>query len=207
MAHTDTTSGGTDVGGEGRDLAQVVGALAHDLRNPLASLTGCAQTLQDRGDSLDDATRAALLEVVTVQAARLDWMVRAAAAYADPGPTPAEPVSLDLVLAQVAETCGVGVPDGSRVVVAAGARRLTIALEALVLAFDGAAPRLAVRRRPPRVELHCGERDLRGGGRRWKLEIADRLVREDGGTLEVTESADGVVVTVRLVPASSGTAS
>jgi PAS domain S-box-containing protein len=55
--------------------AEVVAVVSHELRTPLTSVYGSAQTLLAHYDSLDDATRRQLLEMIVQQADRLAEIV------------------------------------------------------------------------------------------------------------------------------------
>ena len=56
--------------------SSLLSAVSHDLRTPLAVITGAATTLRDQGDKLDVAERADLLETVCEEAERLERLVR-----------------------------------------------------------------------------------------------------------------------------------
>ena len=53
----------------------LLSAVSHDLRTPLASITGAATTLRDGGE-LEDATRHELIEAICDEAERLERLVR-----------------------------------------------------------------------------------------------------------------------------------
>lgn len=53
----------------------LLSAVSHDLRTPLAAITGAATTLRDRGHVIDAAQRADLLETVCEEAERLERLV------------------------------------------------------------------------------------------------------------------------------------
>jgi len=53
----------------------LLSAVSHDLRTPLASITGAASTLRSQGDKLADATRDDLLESISEEAERLGRLV------------------------------------------------------------------------------------------------------------------------------------
>lgn len=58
--------------------ALLAASLQHDLRTPLTSIMGCAQTLQERGEELPEEHRAELLEIIVGQSRRLHEMVEEA---------------------------------------------------------------------------------------------------------------------------------
>ncbi len=53
----------------------LLSAVSHDLRTPLASITGAASTLRSQGDKLEAATRQDLLESISEEAERLGRLV------------------------------------------------------------------------------------------------------------------------------------
>jgi K+-sensing histidine kinase KdpD len=53
----------------------LLSSVSHDLRTPLASITGAASSLIEAGDQLGDATRAELLSSIHQEADRLDRLV------------------------------------------------------------------------------------------------------------------------------------
>jgi two-component system sensor histidine kinase KdpD len=53
----------------------LLSAVSHDLRTPLASITGAASTLREQGDKLDPEVRAELLESIAEEAERLGRLV------------------------------------------------------------------------------------------------------------------------------------
>ena len=56
--------------------SSLLSAVSHDLRTPLAVITGAATTLRDQGDKLDVTERAELLDTVCEEAERLERLVR-----------------------------------------------------------------------------------------------------------------------------------
>ena len=53
----------------------LLSAVSHDLRTPLASITGAASTLRSQGDKLAESTREELLESISEEAERLGRLV------------------------------------------------------------------------------------------------------------------------------------
>ena len=51
----------------------LLSAVSHDLRTPLASITGAASSLLSHGNQLDPATQKDLLESIAHEAERLAW--------------------------------------------------------------------------------------------------------------------------------------
>jgi two-component system, NtrC family, sensor histidine kinase PilS len=66
------------------DLGRVAAGLAHELRNPLASMSGSVELLRARTPAGGDERR--LLDIVLREAERLDQLVRAFLSYARPPP-------------------------------------------------------------------------------------------------------------------------
>jgi len=65
-------------------LSGMVGDIAHELRNSLASIAGCAETLFEHDARISAHTRLALLEVIRRQARDLDGLVRELTAGLEP---------------------------------------------------------------------------------------------------------------------------
>jgi two-component system sensor histidine kinase KdpD len=55
--------------------SSLLSAVSHDLRTPLASITGSASTLRDQGDKLNSETRRDLLDSIAEEAERLSRLV------------------------------------------------------------------------------------------------------------------------------------
>ena len=56
--------------------SSLLSALSHDLRTPLAAITGAATTLRDESAAIDDGQRRELLETICEEADRLERLVR-----------------------------------------------------------------------------------------------------------------------------------
>jgi two-component system sensor histidine kinase KdpD len=56
--------------------SSLLSAVSHDLRTPLAAITGAATTLRDEGASVDGDQRAELLDTICEEAERLERLVR-----------------------------------------------------------------------------------------------------------------------------------
>ena len=80
------------------DLGRVAAGLAHELRNPLASMAGSIELLRaSAGLSAGDAR---LMDIVLREAARLEQLVAAFLAFSRPAPPRREAVELDRVVAE-----------------------------------------------------------------------------------------------------------
>lgn len=83
------------------DLGRVAAGLAHELRNPLASMAGSIELLRaSPGLSAGDAR---LMDIVLREAARLEQLVAAFLAFSRPSPPRREPVDLARAAAETLE--------------------------------------------------------------------------------------------------------
>jgi two-component system sensor histidine kinase PilS (NtrC family) len=80
------------------DLGRVAAGLAHELRNPLASMSGSVELLRARAPAGGDERR--LLEIVLREAERLDQLVRAFLTYARPPPLRRQRNDLSVLLGE-----------------------------------------------------------------------------------------------------------
>ncbi len=83
------------------DLGQVAAGLAHELRNPLASMAGSIELLKGAPGLREADTR--LMDIVLREAGRLEQLVASFLAFARPAPPRREKVRLDLVLSDTLE--------------------------------------------------------------------------------------------------------
>lgn len=182
---------------EGFPVSELLGTLAHELRNPLASLQGCAQTMVERGDDLPPEVRKRMSAVIAKHAERMDWLIRAVASFGDGGVPGEDRVDLGDLLRTVGEECGAPVDAEAGIVIRGNEQRLRLALEAV---FRALGPAGTARLLPDAVavELAAPAVDPYASGRRWKLEAAARLLGVDGATLEIEHERDRRAV-VRLV--------
>lgn len=176
--------------------ADLFGALAHELRNPLASLRGCAITLGERYRELDPPTREGLVGVIVRQSERMDWLVNAVCELGRREPERL-PVAAELseLVAEAASHLGVAV-TGDGALVGVDRRRLVLALEALVLSAVDEPGRARLCLDGRGFELRGRAGDAGHGARRWKLDLARRLLREEGCTLRLRR--DGADVRARV---------
>ncbi len=82
------------------DLGQLSAGLAHELRNPLASMMGSVELLRSAGLRDDDRR---LLDIVLREGGRLGQLVTEFLAFARPGTLRREPVDLAVLVAQTLE--------------------------------------------------------------------------------------------------------
>ncbi len=83
------------------DLGQVAAGLAHELRNPLASMAGSIELLKGAPDLREADAR--LMDIVLREAGRLEQLVAAFLAFSRPAPPRREVVDLDRVLGETLE--------------------------------------------------------------------------------------------------------
>ncbi len=88
-------------------VGQLAAGLAHEIRNPLASLSGAIELLSADPPAADSSTRR-LTQIVRRETARLDRLVSDFLAYARPGPGRAEPVSLRELVEEMRELLAAG---------------------------------------------------------------------------------------------------
>jgi two-component system sensor histidine kinase PilS (NtrC family) len=108
------------------DLGRVAAGLAHELRNPLASMSGCIEIL--RADASLGEQDLELMDIVLREATRLNHLVTRFLEFTRPAPPVREPADLSRI---VAETLDVFANDP-----AAQAVRLERALEPAPVACD-----------------------------------------------------------------------
>jgi signal transduction histidine kinase len=182
------------------DVEELLSVLAHELRNPLASMQGCAQTLLDRGGDLSQEVRGGLAEVIVRHAQRMDWLIRATALLGSASNPRIDEFDLDEVVREAASMTGAEMTARASSTIVADRGWVRLAVEALLLAL-GPSGRAEVGPSAGLVRLTGGEVDLRQGGRLWKLHLARRAVQAMGGAL-VTYDAEGeTVVELRFVDA------
>lgn len=78
------------------DLGRVAAGLAHEIRNPLASMSGSIEILHGQPGGSDEDRR--LMEIVLREAGRLEALVAQFLAFARPAPPRREPADLALLL-------------------------------------------------------------------------------------------------------------
>ena len=88
-------------------VGQLAAGLAHEIRNPLASLSGAIELLSADQPEADSSTRR-LTQIVWRETARLDRLVGDFLAYARPGPGRVEPVALRELVDEMQELLAAG---------------------------------------------------------------------------------------------------
>ncbi len=131
-------------------VGQLSASIAHEIRNPLAAISGSVQVLQS---SLSEPSRSApaqrLMEIVVREADRLNQLITDFLLYARPAPPRLEPVSVEELVRAVVEMFESSRPAGIRMAVevepelraAADAGQLRQVLWNLVLNASQAMPR------------------------------------------------------------------
>ena len=80
------------------DLGGVAAGLAHELRNPLASISGCVELLRAQAAPDDEGGR--LMDIVLREAARLNQLVSDFLQFSRPAPLKMEPVDMAVLLSE-----------------------------------------------------------------------------------------------------------
>ncbi len=203
-----------------RAVGELAAGMAHEVRNPLASITGAAERL--KRDTIPPAERLELLEIVAKESSRLDGVLNAFLAYARPAPLARAPGDLNAVLRELtllvdptAKRRGIRLvlrPDAGLPAVTMDAARITQAVLNLVLnavqaAPDGSEVEIASRLAGGRVEVRVSDRGAgvaphiaaapftpfattKPGGTGLGLPTARQIVEAHGGTI-VLRAADG----------------
>jgi two-component system sensor histidine kinase PilS (NtrC family) len=97
-------------------VGELSASIAHEIRNPLAAISGSVQMLKREADTLGGTVEASrLMGIVLRETDRLNHLVTDFLQYARPGPLRIEPVSLETVVGEVLEVFGSIVPENLRV--------------------------------------------------------------------------------------------
>jgi two-component system sensor histidine kinase PilS (NtrC family) len=98
-------------------VGELSACIAHEIRNPLAAISGSVQMLKRKADTLGGTVEARrLMSIVLRETDRLNHLITDFLQYARPGPVRIEPVSLETVAGEVLEVFGSIVPENVRVV-------------------------------------------------------------------------------------------
>jgi two-component system sensor histidine kinase PilS (NtrC family) len=98
-------------------VGELSASIAHEIRNPLAAISGSVQMLEREASALGGAVEAKrLMGIVLRETDRLNHLITDFLQYARPGPIHIEPVSLETVVSEVFEVFGSIVPDNVEVV-------------------------------------------------------------------------------------------
>ncbi|MBW1683884.1 MAG: PAS domain S-box protein [Deltaproteobacteria bacterium] len=97
-------------------VGELSASIAHEIRNPLAAISGSVQLLEREADALGGAVEARrLMGIVLRETDRLNHLITDFLQYARPGPLHLEPVSLESVVGEVLEMFGSIMPENLRV--------------------------------------------------------------------------------------------
>jgi signal transduction histidine kinase len=177
--------------------ADLLHLLDHEIRNPLAALRGCADTLAG-GDGLPDEMKARLAQAIARQSRHLEWLLDAAEALlgAKTDPAAAE-VDLVEVASEAATLTEAAFEHDGRPMVRGSRSRISLACRALFFGLGASASGLHVFiDEHGRLRATTSAHDLVGGGRRWKLALAQDLLSREGWSVEVTPTESGAVASV-----------
>jgi two-component system sensor histidine kinase PilS (NtrC family) len=98
-------------------VGELSASIAHEIRNPLAAISGSIQMLERQADTFSGTVESRrLMSIVLRETDRLNQLIMDFLQYARPGPLHIEPVSLEAVAGEVLEVFGSILPDDVRVV-------------------------------------------------------------------------------------------
>lgn len=187
-----TTATGTPRG------QRMMQTLAHELRNPLASLQGCAYTLQESFEDLSPSLRRQLVEVVVKQSKRLDWLIGAVAIAG--GGMPARKIGR-VETGRLIEHASGSLPSKPSITAPVSfigdEGRIRIALEALFAALYTGPEKGKVTLQGDRLEVQSSLGAV-ASNRRWKVDVARDLLRAEGCRLRVGRTSSGIKATIRF---------
>jgi len=175
-------------------------ALAHEVRNSLASISGCGHTLLYADEAIAPDLRRQLISVMIRQSEYLDWLVRALSSSDGKHVDAREPIEAERVLRVAAEFADVAVSGSCgdlRVVADETAVRL--GFEALLIGVRPSGdPHLAhVTPAPDAFVITSAAREL-DEAQRWKLGLAKDLLRRQGMIVNVRSRSKGLDASVRV---------
>ncbi len=109
-------------------VGEMAARMAHEIRNPLASISGSVQVLQSAPDHpRDESEHARLMDIVVREVDRLNHLISDFLRYSRPARTKPEPVHLARLIEEVSEMNGTRVSEGVEV-------ELTLDPEVVVMA-------------------------------------------------------------------------
>lgn len=92
-------------------VGELAASIAHEIRNPLAAISGSVELLRGGGAEPD---RERLMDIVLREIGRLDGLIRDFLQFARPAPPKLGPVALPALLAEVAQMLATAVPPGAQ---------------------------------------------------------------------------------------------
>lgn len=176
-------------------------ALAHEVRNSLASISGCGRTLLYADEAIAPKLRRELIRVMIRQSEYLDWLVRALSSSEGEHEGARHPIDADAVLRDAAAFADVAVSGscgGLRLVADEAAVRL--GFEALLIGVRPAGDPHTAYVSPAREAfvITSPAQDL-DEARRWKVGLAKDLLRRQGMIVNVRSRPQGVDASVRVL--------
>jgi two-component system sensor histidine kinase PilS (NtrC family) len=97
-------------------IGKLSASIAHEVRNPLAAISGSIQLLKRKGDTLGGRAEARrLMDIVLRETDRLNLLITDFLEYARPAPPQLEPVVLAEALSELLQMFAAGVPDDVQV--------------------------------------------------------------------------------------------
>jgi two-component system sensor histidine kinase PilS (NtrC family) len=94
-------------------IGELSASIAHEIRNPLAAISGSIEMLQgERAEQKESGDSANLMKIALREVDRLDHLISDFLRYARPGPLNPETVQLQAVIADVLEMFEASRPDG-----------------------------------------------------------------------------------------------
>jgi len=98
-------------------VGELSASIAHEIRNPLAAISGSVQMLEREADALGGAVEAKrLMGIVLRETDRLNHLITDFLQYARPGPLRLEPVFVESVVSEVLDVFDAIVPENLRIV-------------------------------------------------------------------------------------------
>lgn len=176
-------------------------ALAHEVRNSLASISGCGHTLLYADEAIAPDLRRQLIRVMIRQSEYLDWLVRALSSSDGKRVDARDQIEAEQVLRDAAAFADVTVSGSCgdlRLVADETAVRL--GFEALLIGVRPSGdPKLAhVVPAPESFVIKSAARAL-DETQRWKLGLARDLLRRQGIAVSVRSQPRGLDASVRVL--------
>ena len=97
-------------------VGELSASIAHEIRNPLAAISGSIQMLRNEAGALGGDAAARLMKIVLRETDRLNLLITDFLRYARPGPLQLEPVVVRDAVSELLEMFAPTLPDGVEVV-------------------------------------------------------------------------------------------